>query len=251
LRSSNKETKEQQVQSDIITNKALFDLNNKNNNLNKPLQEFLESEAYPWQLLGAKLTTFLTELINSVPINQRLQGVIHPLAVLSGSEIVVESGATVEAGAFIEGPSYICEGAVVRHGAYVRGQVYAGKKTVIGHTTEVKGSILLPEAKAAHFAYLGNSILGIDVNLGAGTKLANLRFDHGNVIIRQATSDGKNQTYNTDLKKLGAILGNSAQTGCNSVTNPGTILTAGSYLKPLELGSGIVNRKMPQIRRRS
>ena len=236
------------MQSDIITNTALFDLNNKNNNLDKPLQEFLESETYPWQLLGARLKAFLTELINSVPINQRLQGFIHPLAALSGSDIVVEAGATVEAGAFIEGPSYICAGAFVRHGAYVRGQVYAGKNAIIGHTTEVKGSVLLPEAKAAHFAYLGNSLLGINVNLGAGTKLANLRFDHGNVIIRQATSGGETETYKTDLKKLGAILGNSAQTGCNSVTNPGTILTAGSYLKPLELGSGIINRKMPRTR---
>lgn len=239
------------MQSNIITNTALFELNDANNKLDKPLHEFLGSETYPWQLLGTSLKAFLAQLINSVPINQRLQGLIHPHAVLSGSDIVVESGATVEAGAFIEGPCYICEGAVVRHGAYVRGQVYAGKKTVIGHTTEVKGSILLPEAKAAHFAYLGNSILGIDVNLGAGTKLANLRFDHGNVIIRQATSSGETETYNTELKKLGAILGNAAQTGCNSVTNPGTILTAGSYLKPLELGSGIINRKMPRTRRGS
>jgi NDP-sugar pyrophosphorylase family protein len=152
----------------------------------------------------------------------------------------------VEAGESIEGPTYFCSGAVVRHGAYVRGQVFTGRNTLIGHTTEVKGSILIPEAKAAHFAFLGNSILGINVNLGAGTKLANLRLDHGNVIIRQATSDGKTEVYKTDLKKLGAILGNAAQTGCNSVTNPGTILTTGSYFKPLELGSGIINRKMPR-----
>lgn len=234
------------MQSEIITNAALFNLNNENHNLDGLLQEYLESEPFPWQLLGDRLHSFLAELINSVPIGQRLQGFIHPMAVLHGADIVVELGATVEAGASIEGPSYICAGAVVRHGAYVRGQVYAGKKSVIGHTTEVKGSILLPNAKAAHFAYVGNSILGVDTNLGAGTKLANLRFDHGTVTIRQSAVSENSVTHDTGLKKLGAVLGNGAQTGCNSVTNPGTILTAGSYLKPLELGSGIINRKMPQ-----
>src|SRR6185436_4272785 len=93
--------------------------------------------------------------------------------------------------------------------------------------TEVKGSIFLPGAKADHFAYVGDSILGRDVNLGAGTKLANLRLAGDEVCIRvQGT------VVRTGLRKLGAILGDRVQTGCNAVTNPGTLLGPESVVHP-------------------
>jgi bifunctional N-acetylglucosamine-1-phosphate-uridyltransferase/glucosamine-1-phosphate-acetyltransferase GlmU-like protein len=98
---------------------------------------------------------------------------------------------------------------------------------VVGHVTEVKHSILLDGAKAGHFAYLGDSILGNQANLGAGTKLANLRFIKGDVAIK--TDEGQ---INTGLRKLGAILGDHVQTGCNSVTNPGTLLGRKSMVLP-------------------
>lgn len=97
----------------------------------------------------------------------------------------------------------------------------------MGHCTEVKHSIFLNDAKAGHFAYLGDSILGRDANLGAGTKFANLKFLGGNVSIR--TEDGM---VDTGRRKFGAILGDEAQTGCNSVTNPGTIIGKGGILMP-------------------
>jgi bifunctional N-acetylglucosamine-1-phosphate-uridyltransferase/glucosamine-1-phosphate-acetyltransferase GlmU-like protein len=83
----------------------------------------------------------------------------------------------------------------------------------------MKGSILLDGAKAPHFAYVGDSILGRDVNLGAGTKLANLKVIPGSITITAG-----NKRYKTGRRKLGAILGDGTETGCNSVTSPGTLL---------------------------
>jgi NDP-sugar pyrophosphorylase family protein len=97
----------------------------------------------------------------------------------------------------------------------------------VGHVTEVKHSIFFNGAKAGHFAYLGDSILGNAVNLGAGTKLANLRFTGGEVPVRTP-----NGTMATGLKKLGAIMADEVQTGCNSVTNPGTLLGKKTMLLP-------------------
>jgi len=200
--------------------------------------------SYPWALLGASLKEAIKEAISKVPMEQRRRGQIHPGSWLMGDEIVVEEGAIVEAGAYVEGPAYIATGATVRHGAYIRGYVYVGPRGVIGHTTEAKETILLQDAKAAHFAYLGNSILGSHVNLGAGTKLANLRMDHQTIKIRLG-----DQILDSGLKKFGAILGDHSQTGCNSVTNPGTILMPYSGLLPCSVGTGIVDNRRGKVRK--
>ena len=124
----------------------------------------------------------------------------------------------IEKGAYIQGPCIIGEGTVIRSGAYVREYVLTGQDCVIGHGTEVKHSIMLNHAIAAHFNYIGDSILGNGVNLGAGAKCANLRFDHSPICIHI-----ENQVIATGMKKLGAILGDGAQMGCNAVSNPGTL----------------------------
>ncbi len=148
-------------------------------------------------------------------------------AVLSGSEIAIGQGVLVESGAMIKTPTIIGDCTEVRQGAYIRGNCLAGKRCVIGHTTEVKHTIFLDDAKAGHFAYLGDSILGNHVNLGAGTKMANLRFTGGDIPIRTT-----NNVISTGLRKLGAILADGVQTGCNSVTNPGTLIGRRSMLMP-------------------
>ena len=153
--------------------------------------------------------------------------VIMAGAVLMGSQIALGRGVLVESGALIKSPAIIGDYTEIRQGAYLRGYCLTGAHCVIGHTTEVKHSIFLDHAKAGHFAYLGDSILGREVNLGAGTKFANLRFLAGNVTIR--TGDG---TIDTGRRKLGAILGDKAQTGCNSVTNPGTLVGREGILMP-------------------
>lgn len=148
-------------------------------------------------------------------------------AVLNGGRIRLGRGTLVEPGAFLQSPSIIGDNTEVRQGAYIRGYCLAGNRCVIGHTTEVKHSILLDGAKAGHFAYLGDSILGNEVNLGAGTKMANLRFLPGNILIK--TEEG---TRDTGLRKCGAIMGDHSQTGCNSVTNPGTLLGKKTLIIP-------------------
>lgn len=148
-------------------------------------------------------------------------------AILIGSNIALGRGTLVEGGATIKEPAIIGDFTEVRQGAYLRGYCLTGDRCVIGHTTEVKHSIFLNDAKAGHFCYLGDSILGNNVNLGAGTKFANLKFIPGNIKI---IIDSK--TYDTGRRKFGAILGDGAQTGCNSVTNPGTIIGKKGVLMP-------------------
>lgn len=148
-------------------------------------------------------------------------------AVLAGGPLAVGKGVMVEAGAWLRGPLIIGDQSEIRHTAYLRGNCLVGARCVLGHATEAKHAILLDDAKAGHFAYLGDSILGNDVNLGAGTKLANLRFGGGEVQVR--TSEGP---VNTGMRKLGAILADKVQTGCNAVTNPGTVLGRKSVVLP-------------------
>lgn len=148
-------------------------------------------------------------------------------ALLLGQQLHIGRGVLIESGAMIKSPAIIGDMTEVRQGAYLRGYCLAGKSCVIGHTTEVKHSIFLDHAKAGHFAYLGDSILGKNANLGAGTKFANLKFVPGNVFIK--TAEG---AIDTGRRKFGAILGDNAQTGCNSVTNPGTIIGQRGVLMP-------------------
>jgi NDP-sugar pyrophosphorylase family protein len=148
-------------------------------------------------------------------------------AVLMGGALAIGKGVLIETGAMIKSPTVIGDCSEVRQGAYIRGYCLTGTGCVIGHVTEVKHAIFLDHAKAGHFAYVGDSILGNQVNLGAGTKLANLRFTAGQVAVKTPQGPVK-----TGLRKLGAILGDQVQTGCNSVANPGTILGKKSFVMP-------------------
>jgi hypothetical protein len=153
--------------------------------------------------------------------------VLYGGAILFDSNIYIGEGTVVEPGALIKGPSIIGNHTEVRQGAYLRGNCLVGDRCVVGHTTEVKHSIMLDDAKAGHFAYIGDSILGNHVNLGAGTKLANLKIVDVEMRLKV---EGK--IYETGLRKLGAILGDYTQTGCNSVTSPGTLLGKASLVYP-------------------
>lgn len=133
-------------------------------------------------------------------------------------QIAIGEKSVIEPGAYIRGPCIIGARCVVRHGAYVRGNVVTGDDCIIGHASEIKQAILLNEVTVPHFNYVGDSILGNGVHLGAGVICANLRFDGKNVSIRV---DGKR--WDTGLRKLGAILGDRVQIGCHAVLNPGTI----------------------------
>jgi acetyltransferase-like isoleucine patch superfamily enzyme len=124
---------------------------------------------------------------NSIRVYMRgemLEGVavILPGAFLFSDKIIIGPGTIVEPGALIKGPVVIGKDSEIRQGAYIRGDCLVGNRCVVGHTTEMKGSIMLDGAKAPHFAYVGDSILGKDVNLGAGTKLANLKMIPGSIV---------------------------------------------------------------------
>jgi UDP-N-acetylglucosamine diphosphorylase / glucose-1-phosphate thymidylyltransferase / UDP-N-acetylgalactosamine diphosphorylase / glucosamine-1-phosphate N-acetyltransferase / galactosamine-1-phosphate N-acetyltransferase len=142
--------------------------------------------------------------------------------------IFIGPGVVLEPGALVKGPTIIGAQTDVRQGAYVRGKCVVGQRCVIGHTTEVKSSIMFDGAKAGHFAYIGDSILGNETNLGAGTKLANLKIRGTTVqvIVRNTAID-------TGLRKLGAVLGDRVEIGCNAVTNPGAILGMRCLVYPL------------------
>jgi NDP-sugar pyrophosphorylase family protein len=188
---------------------------------------------YVWQVLG-KIGSYLE---NKKTWN--IRGTVHEGAYLVGSCIEIEEGAEVEPGAYIKGPAVIGAGTQVRQGAYIRGNVIAGKNCVIGHATEVKNAVFLNNAKAGHFAYVGDSVLGGSCNLGAGTKLANLKVIDSFITIRH-----KGITYDTGLRKFGAILGDNVETGCNSVTMPGTILGKACVCYPNTNVRGVIEADM-------
>ena len=186
-----------------------------------PFGELFEVDL-AWQALGPRLATWLKG-----NLRPGIEGLVEDGAWIVGTDVFLGAGSVVEPGAYVKGPCWIGRNVEIRHGAYIRGQAIIGDGCVVGHASEVKGSIFLPGAKAGHFAYVGDSILGRNVNLGAGTKLANLRLEGDEVIVR---SEGRRVP--TGLRKLGAILGDCTQTGCNSVTNPGTLLGPRSRVLP-------------------
>jgi NDP-sugar pyrophosphorylase family protein len=152
----------------------------------------------------------------------------------SAGPVIVHSTATVEPAAHFIGPCLIESDASIRHGAYIRPYSWICSGAVVGHSTEVKHSVLLPGSKAPHFNYVGDSILGKGANLGAGTKLSNLRNDGGEVHLRF-----EGQRVGSGLRKFGAVLGEHSQLGCNSVTNPGTVLGPNSTVWPNVTVTGI------------
>lgn len=184
---------------------------------------------YVWEALNRLEEYILAHTASG----QEVRGSVSAGAFLVGEHILIEEEAVVEPGAYIEGPCIIGRGCVVRHGAYIRGNTLAGARSLIGHTTEAKNTLLLPESKAAHFAYIGDSILGQRVNLGAGTKLANYRLN-GSVIKLQVNG----QIISTGRHKFGAVLGDGCQLGCNSVCNPGTLLGPRCAVRPLTTVQG-------------
>jgi NDP-sugar pyrophosphorylase family protein len=144
------------------------------------------------------------------------------------SLISIGKGTRVEPGACIQGPCIIGEHCTIRSSAYIRERVVIADHCVIGHGTEVKHSLILSHAHAAHFAYIGNSILGSHVNLGAGVKCANYRLDGQEIFCLL-----KNKKIASGTNKLGAIIGDGVQIGCNCVLSPATFVGKNSFCHPL------------------
>ena len=192
-------------------------------------------------ILGKGLKSQIARLLDELGVEDQpvVKGKVSPHAHIEG-RVYIAKGATVEATAYIKGPTYIGKDTEVRHGAYIRGNVYVGDKCVVGHTTEVKGSIFFDGAKAGHFAYIGDSVLGKNVNLGAGTKLANLKLKRS---IVKVTCPETKVRISSGLEKLGAIMGDGSQTGCNAVLSPGTILEPKATVLPCTHSFGTIQAK--------
>ncbi len=198
-----------------------------------PHFSIFDDQKYVWEALN-KISQYLGSLRlgnieTDVPQNAHL---VDPHLISIGK------GTVIEPGAYIKGPCFIGKDCTIRHGAYIRGNVITGNGCVIGHDSEVKNSIFLNDAKAPHFAYVGDSILGNHVNLGAGTICANLRLDHCEVNVSYMQ-----QHIKTGLKKFGSIFGDHTQIGCNCVVNPGTLIGSHVQCYPLQSLSGFIPSK--------
>jgi NDP-sugar pyrophosphorylase family protein len=144
-----------------------------------------------------------------------------------GNDVFIGEGTILEDGVMIKGPAIIGRNCQIRHNAYVREFVIIGDNCVIGNSTEIKHSILFNHAVAPHFNYVGDSILGHKAHLGAGVVLSNFKLMAGNVIVEV---DGKK--VDTGLRKFGAMVGDEADIGCNTVLNPGSVIGRRSVIYP-------------------
>ena len=192
---------------------------------------------YVWDALK-KISVYLLHKTVTVPhTEQRIKGVVMKGAVIEDEETVyIGEGTVIEPGVFIRGPVWIGKNCKIRHGAYLREDVIVGDSCVVGHGCELKNVIMLPTAQCPHLAYVGDSILGRRTNLGAGTILSNLQLnsekdpDTGKRPPILLTAGG--EIYDTDLAKFGAVLGDGAQTGCNTTLNPGCLIGKNTVVYP-------------------
>mgnify|MGYP000241762551 CR=1 FL=1 len=175
----------------------------------------------PWELLAANEWKV-------GDLERRLDGDVHPDADLRGA-VVVEAGATVDAGVVIEGPALVRAGATVGPNAYVRGATLVGEGAHVGHAVEIKNSVLMSGATVGHLSYVGDSVLARDVNFGAGTTVANLRHDDSDVIVRV-----KGTPTSTGRRKFGVVCGDDVKTGIDTALNAGVVLGTGARTEPGE-----------------
>jgi NDP-sugar pyrophosphorylase family protein len=155
-----------------------------------------------------------------------IQGRMIGKPFISGA-VFVGKGTVVEQGAMIKGPAWIGEGCEIRNGCYIRENVIVGSGCVLGNSCELKNSIIFDEAQIPHFNYVGDSIVGYRGHLGAGVILSNVKLDHGEITVPHGSGH-----IPTGLKKFGAIIGDRAEIGCNSVLNPGSIIGRNTILYP-------------------
>ncbi|MDH5764295.1 MAG: hypothetical protein OEZ51_15110 [Nitrospinota bacterium] len=150
--------------------------------------------------------------------------------------IYLDKGTVLEPSALIKGPALIGKGCEIRQGAYLRGNVVVGDHCVIGHNTEIKNSILMNHTEVGHFNYIGDSIIGSYVNLGAGSRLANLEFrspeDKRDMLFPRILMEVDGSEIHTGRSKFGAVLGDYVEVGCNAVLCPAVLLGKESWVYP-------------------
>ncbi len=188
-------------------------------------KSYLEKLTYPWEALSG-----ISDMI--IEIGKTLS----PEEYTSPSENVwIHKTAAVFPTAYIGAPCIIGAYTQVRHGAFIRGSALVGDGCVVGNSVELKNVILFDGVQTPHYNYVGDSILGYMSHMGAGSITSNVKSDKTKVIVRAG-----DEAIETGLKKMGAMLGDYVEVGCNSVLNPGTVIGKGSNIYPLSSVRGVV-----------
>lgn len=189
-----------------------------------PFAAHFPADAAPWEWLrriGPALKGVAPEIFSSPKKNL-------PPGVHIQGDVFLDPSVKLPPHATIIGPAWIGPETEIRPGAYVRGNVIVGARCVLGNSCEFKNCLLMDGAQVPHFSYVGDSILGHAAHLGAGVILSNLRLDQNPITLR--LPDGR--VVETGLRKFGALLGDSAEVGCNAVLQPGTILGKRALVMP-------------------
>ena len=205
-----------------MTTKDIFISNN------SIADEFIREHEYPFEVLP-KIKEYVLELGNQLNNDYYI----------INDNIWIHKNAKVSESAEIIGPCIIDENAEIRHNAYIRGSVIIGKECVLGNSCEIKNTILYDKVQVPHFNYVGDSILGYASHMGASSIISNLKSDKKNIIIK-----GNNQIINTNLKKVGAFLGDKVEIGCGCILNPGTVIFSNSSVYPLTSVRGIIDSNL-------
>lgn len=201
---------------------SLFDI------ANTMASDLLKQFTYPWETLKA-ISEYILQLGETLSLEEYDK---------IGEDVWIAKSATVAPSAYIHGPAIIGANAEVRHCAFIRGNAIVGEGAVVGNSTELKNVILFNKVQVPHYNYVGDSILGFQSHMGAGSITSNVKSDKTLVTVRGL--DGKMET---GLKKMGAILGDNVEIGCGSVLNPGTIIGKESNVYPLSSVRGYVPAK--------
>ncbi|MCM1569970.1 MAG: UDP-N-acetylglucosamine pyrophosphorylase [Roseburia sp.] len=204
---------------EAITVNALYDLKE------TIAAEIFADSVYPWEALP-KIHDFIRKL------GETLDSTIYEKR---GEDIWVAVNARVAPTACLNGPLIIDEEAEIRHCAFIRGNVIVGKGSVVGNSTELKNVILFNGVQVPHYNYVGDSILGFKSHMGAGSITSNVKSDKTPIAVK-----GEGFYRETGLKKMGAMLGDYVEVGCNSVLNPGTVVGPHTNIYPLSMVRGIV-----------
>lgn len=187
--------------------------------------ELLRQAAWPWEVLSGISSLILT-LGPSLPVADYEQ---------IDAQIWVARDCVIAPSACIMGPLIIGHETEIRHGAYIRGSVLIGDHVVVGNSTELKNVILFNMVQVPHYNYVGDSILGYKAHMGAGAITSNVKGDRSLVSLHVGE-----ERFPTGLKKMGALLGDHVEIGCNSVLNPGTIIGRNTQVYPLTMVRGTI-----------
>ena len=202
-----------------ITIEELYDLNE------TIAAELFAGVTYPWEVLPG-IHDFILALGEKLP---------EDLFEKRGENIWIAKSAKVAPTACLNGPLIVDEEAEIRHCAFVRGNAIVGKGAVVGNSTELKNVVLFNKVQVPHYNYVGDSVLGFKAHMGAGSITSNVKSDKTLVVVK-----GEGISVETGLKKMGAMLGDHVEVGCNSVLNPGTVVGRNSNIYPVSCVRGVI-----------